>query len=354
MVTSSTFGYTLYRMTATIVPLAALAVSLVGTVIMVYAIILLCWPFRRMMEYCAHKSCVRKCLAQLESEKGKLPCWTCIFGGLKLVYGNEVDELEAKGKPTIYSICGRHVRPWLLAVLFLVVMFVCSCTIIAFWNAFLVDESNHCTSNMDCFAINSTTGYSITEDPLVNCSQYEQNYKIHCFRFIFDYASALGNAGGVLVLASVTMNVQAGLWVGASSQQGKICWYAGVITVTLLNTICAIGLIALPVMVHTIPLLTQTVVGTNRAQIQFFTYWSTFMCAFIFSGPILMVFSRRLKRETAFFGEEQYVSTANSRGVSVNSRGGSVLSTRGRNGTEPESELQHLTPKTAHHNYQLV
>lgn len=349
MLTDMSFSYVTYKSTVTIVPLVALSLSLVGTIITVYTIVLLCWPFRRMLESCAHKRSVRRFLAQVETEGGRLPCWTCIFGGLKLIYGKEIDEMEAKGKPTIYSICGRHVRPWLLAVLFLVVMFVCSCTLIAFWNTFLVDESMKCDSTMDCFALNSSTWDSVTEEPLTNCTTYQdQNFTIHCYKFVFNYASALGDAGGVLVLASVIMNVQAGLWVGASSQEGKIGWWCAVVAVTIMNIACSIGLLVSPFLVFLIPLFRDTVVSTNRSQIQFFTYWSTFMCAFIFSGPILMVFSRRLKRETTIFGEEQYVSTANSRGgsVLVPSAGGGELDQ-----SSDHLEWKQLNPKQTRTNY---
>ncbi len=346
------FNYSVYRTTVSTVPLVALSLSLFGTIVTVYAILLMCWPFRKMLESCAHKRTVRKFLAHVETEDGKLPCWTCIFGGLKLIYGKEIDELEAKGKPTVYSICGRHVRPWLLAMLFLVVMFVYTCTLIAFWNTFLVDESITCDSTMDCFAINSTTYSPISEEPIENCTKYEndENYTIHCYKFVFNYGSALGDAGGVLVLASVIMNVQAGLWVGASSQKGRVGWWCAVSTVTILNIIGSIGLLSLPMIVFTVPLFKETVVETNRAQIKFFTYWSTFMCAFIFSGPVLMVFSKRLKRETTIFGEEQYIST-------MNSRGGSALlapSLEDSLKDRAESEWKPLNPESARRSYSHV
>ena len=347
MLTDESFTYTTYKSTVTIVPLVALGISLVGTIITVYAIVLLCWPFRRMLDSCAHKKCVRKFLAQVETEGGRMPCWTCIFGGLKLIYGKEVSKQEVKGEPTVYSICGRHVRSWLLAVLFLVVMFVCSCTLIAFWNTFLVDESTKCDPSMDCFALNLTTTSLISEEPLENCTDYQDNhYAIHCYKFVFNYASALGNAGGVLVLASVIMNVQAGLWVGASSQRSKVAWWCGVIAVTIANMVCGIVLLATPFLVFLVPLFRDTIVDTNRSRIQFFTYWSTFMCAFIFSGPILVIFSRRLKKETTMFGEQQYVSTANSRADSVltHSAGGGELD-------RSDSEWRPLNPQQPHMNY---
>ena len=238
-------------------------------------------------------------LLQVEEKGSKLPCWTVIFGGLKLIYGHQLDEMEAKGKPTVYSICGRHIKAWLLVVLFMVVVFVCSCVVVAFWSEFLVEESSHCQSDTDCFALDDT--YTpLQQEPLTreNCTKFEStensNVTLRCFRFVFNYASALGNAGGVLVLASAVMNVQAGLWIGASSCQGKCGWSAAVAAVSTVNIVIEVVMFVLPFVVYYVPLLKETITKSSRSQVQFFTYWITFLCAFTFSGPVLTFFSRPL------------------------------------------------------------
>ena len=297
-----------------IAPLAALSLSLLGLIVTIYAIILICWPFHRNVIKFAQRRLPQRFIAEMEEDGGKIPCWTLIFGGLKLIYGHQVDELEAPGKPTIYSICGRHVRSWLLAVLFMVIIFVCTCTAVAFWNEFLVEQSQTCDSQMDCFGLDLHTYSPLYQEPLANCTDFESmdNVTISCYKFVFNYASALGNAGGVLVLASVIMNIQAGLWISASNQQGKCAWHCSVVSVAAMNIIIVTALCATPFIINFVPLFKETVWSTNRGLVQFFTYWSTFLSAFIFSGPILTIFSKRLRRETCIDGEELYQSVNSS------------------------------------------
>lgn len=311
------FGYNVYSYSAFIGPILLLGVSFLLMLVAVYAIILICWPFKKDIEKLADEEIPPSLMSDIRGQGKRIPCWTCIFGGLKLVYGHQLSECEHPHKTNVYIICGRHVKPWLLIVLFMVVIFVCSCTVVAFWCEFLIDESSHCDTSMDCFAIRPGGGV-IQQEPLENCTEYENdNYTIHCFRFSFDYADALGDAGGVLILATVIMNIQAGLWIGASSQEKKWAWYLAVAGVTVLNVVVEVGLIALPLIVHLVPLFKDKVINTDRNAVQFYTYWATFLCAFTISGPIFIIFSKRLRRQTAIGGIEQYVSTTNSRKVQM-------------------------------------
>ena len=292
------FSYNTYHYASFIAPLAALLFSLIGTIVSIYTVVLLCFPCRRKMKQLTQREIPHEILQQVEEKGSKLPCWTVIFGGLKLIYGHQLDEMEAKGKPTVYSICGRHIKAWLLVVLFTVVVFVCSCVVVAFWSEFLVEESYHCLSDVDCFVLDENRN-PLYQEPLLrdNCTEYESNdntnVTLHCFKFVFNYASALGNAGGVLVLASAVMNVQAGLWIGASACQGRVGWSLAVAGVSTLNIIIEVLMLGLPFAVYYIPLLQENITRSSRSQVQFFTYWLTFLCAFTFSGPVLTFFSRK-------------------------------------------------------------
>ena len=292
------FSYNTYQYASFIAPLAALLLSLVGTLVSIYTVIVLCLPCRRKMRQLTQKEIPHKILVEVEEKGGKIPCWTFIFGGLKLIYGHQVDEMEAKGKPTVYSICGRHVKSWLLVVLFMVVVFVCSCVAVAFWSEFLVEESYHCQSDVDCFALD---GYNspLWQEPLsdenctlVETSRSDSNVTLHCFKFVFNYASALGNAGGVLVLASAVMNIQTGLWISAGSCQGRCGWSLAVTAVSVVNIVIELAMFALPFIAYYVPLLRERLTKSTRNQVQFFTYWLAFLCAFTFSGPILTFFSK--------------------------------------------------------------
>ena len=293
------FSYNAYHYASFIAPLTALTFSLVGTMVSIYTIVLLCFPCRKKMMKLTEREIPHEILQQVEEKSSKVPCWTVIFGGLKLIYGHQLDEMEAKDKPTVYSICGRHIKAWLLVVLFIVVVFVCSCVVVAFWSEFLVEESYHCQSDVDCFVLDENRN-PLGQEALdrENCTEYESNEKanvtLHCFKFVFNYASALGNAGGVLVLASAVMNIQAGLWIGATSCRGKCGWSFAVTAISMINIVIEGLMLALPFAVYYIPLLQETITKSSRSQVQFFTYWITFLCAFTFSGPVLMFFSRPL------------------------------------------------------------
>lgn len=312
----SHLNYSTYNAAAYIAPIIILCSCLVLTVIAAYTLILICWPFKKDIKKLADEEMGPGTLLSGFRERGNpIPCWTCIFGGLKLIYGHQLDECHCKHPQmtNIYTVCGRHVRPWLLVVLFMVVIFVCSCTVVTFWCEFLVDEGDSCDDNrMDCFAMNKVGGGVVQETPLSleNCTEYQNdNYTIHCFRFSLNYASALGAAGGVLVLATVIMNAQAGLWIGASSQVGKRAWCLAVGGVTTLNVVVVAGLVAMPIVVHVVPFFKERVLSTDRNVVQFYTYWATFLSAFVISGPIFIIFSKRLRKEMTMDGIEQYIST---------------------------------------------
>ncbi len=332
------FHYSTYQYAAYIAPLIVLGISLIGLLVAVYAIILVCWPFKKGIERFADKEIPHSLMKDIEAADKKIPCWTCIFGGLKLVYGHQIDECEHHGHQNIYTICGRHVRPWLLVVLFMVVVFVCSCTVVTFWCQFLITESDRCNHHMDCFVRNETTK-EFPEIPVSNCSDYDNvtSYVMRCYRFSFNYADALGDAGGVMILATVIMNIQAGLWIGASSQTGKKTWYLAVMGVALLNIVIEVGLIATPLVVQFVPLLQSRITNTDKNAVQFYTYWATFLCAFTISGPIFIVFSKRLRRQTMVDGIEQYVSV-NSKNVRMSN---SAVNTDSESNGELDFSDQH-------------
>ena len=344
------FSYDTYHYVSLITPLAALLLSLVGMLVSIYTTVLLCFPCRRRMKQLTQREIPHEILVQVEETGSKLPCWTLIFGGLKMVYGHQVDEIETRGKSTVYMICGRHVKSWLLVVLFMVVVFVCSCVVVAFWNEFLVEESYSCQSDVDCFVLDENDA-PLHQEPLVreNCTEFElskdSNVTLRCFKFVFNYASALGNAGGVLVLASAVMNVQAGLWIGASACQGKLGRSVAIAAVATLNMIIEVAMFTLPFAVFYIPLLQETVTKTSRSQVQFFTYWITFLCAFTFSGPVLILFS---KQPSATIDDSEQNSTGSSTKLSL-----SGTAESGKNnykmrrpfsvgGGETDSEVKHI------------
>ena len=304
-------NYDIYWYTSFIFPLAILGVCLVSLLGASYAIILVCWPFKKKIEDLASEE-MPHLTAELKNKK--FPCWTPVVGALKLMYGTHIKECRSLRQQNVYIICGRHVRPWLLILLFTVVIFVMCCTGVSFWCNFIAMESNHCEKHMDCFAFNGSKLVEINgQKPLLNCSVYESDtshYDIHCFKFLFDYSGAIGDAGGIIIFASVIMNIQAGLWITASSMEGKVSWGISVAAVTIFNIVVVVCAIATPIIVHTVPLLKTTIINTDTTAVKFYTYLANFLFT---SGAVFIVFSKRLRFSTEIDGEEQYISTASSR-----------------------------------------
>ena len=158
-------------------------------------------------------------------------------------------------------------------------MFVYCCALVAFWTEFLLEESDTCTPDMDCFVFHQ----GALPINFENCSEYEQNssYTIECYRFVFDYAGALGNSGGVIVLATIIMNLHTLVWVKIRSQKNK-CWKVVTVVVdmvgfSIINVafICAMA----------IPLFRDQLFNTNRNILHSSAFYFTLLFTFIFSGP---------------------------------------------------------------------
>ena len=115
----------------------------------------------------------------------------------------------------MYFLFGKEIHRSMLVVLSWVVTCVYCCVAVAFWSEFLVEESDICSPQKDCFlhskAENRFTRIENCTDLYDNITYdgYDSMYDIQCFRFSFGFADALRNAVGVLVLATVLMNMQA-------------------------------------------------------------------------------------------------------------------------------------------------
>ena len=305
------YSYNTYNNLAFYLPLFILSFSCFLLIVSVYTIVLVGWPLKKKCTKLVDEEVPPHLMEEIREEGHKIPCWTIIYGGLKLIYESDLSECKHPHQ-NIYTIHGRHVRPWLLAVLFMVLVFICNCTLVGFWCEFLIEEGTHCASNMDCFAWNKTGDGGLVQKEALgeNCSTYDNrsSFSIQCFRFSFDYATAMGNAGGVMVLARIIMNLQAGLWIGASSIKGRCGWWFSVIGLTIANVAVDLFLIALPPIVHFIPLFHDRFLSTDRIAVKFYTYWFTFLSTFVISGPLFIIFSKRLSKVTTIDGVPQYVS----------------------------------------------
>ena len=173
------------------------------------------------------------------------PFWSFVNATVKFIYGEEFVIHQNGRRPTLY---GQDIPGFPLTILFSAIVFVFCCALLSFWTEFLLNETDTCTPDMDCFAV--YTNY--TEKGVIDylktspinfekCSEYEHktNYTIRCFRFVFDYAGALGNSGGVIVLAKISMNLHTLLWAKAVSLKRTVWLVLAVLGVTVIDLVCS-------------------------------------------------------------------------------------------------------------------
>ena len=276
------FHYKTYYYIAFVVPLIFLCICFLLVLAAIYTLVL------------SSLSCLKlsfTCPSFITQFNGGMKAF--FFEGLKLIYGDKLKKCK-KNDTVTYTLFGHRVRTWVMAVLFLVFTFVCCCTVVAFWSEFLVSETNHCDTSshtIDCFVQNiSQDGYGEYIPVMENCSDYENdNFTVSCFKFVFDYAGALGNTGGVLVLASVIMNVQSGLWIGAVAIKRKIWKILAVCALLVSLILASIFTLCLCTVVPGVQLFSEPILGTRRKILTFYVYVSTFILAFIFSGPVITI-----------------------------------------------------------------
>ena len=86
-----------------------------------------------------------------------------------------------------------------------------------FWEKFVFEVTFTCAPDIDCYdyssrAITSSRSY-------INCSEEVTVSELRCFRVVLDWSTALGAAGGLLVLASITIAVLP--WIILKVTNGK-------------------------------------------------------------------------------------------------------------------------------------
>ena len=217
----------------------------------------------------------------------KFPFKALIMSALKILYGHDIVEEKRRGGLSKVTIYGRIAGPVALYFQFTLIVIVFVCSAMAFWSEFLLDKNDRCDSQMDCFAFYAENISTVQENPLENCTDFENNnYTIECFKFVFDYADALGNSGGVLILAKVVASLHMTLWVGLASLSPSIFtkWKGLILS-------CSHFMILLFIMVIVLIIITAVPVSGfefNMKSLQFFPYGLAFSFVFIFSGPFFV------------------------------------------------------------------
>ena len=210
----------------------------------------------------------------------KFPHRLFLLSALKTMYGHDVDEQKETGKIMIY---GRSVGFLGQYFQFASIVVVFSCSAVAFWTTFLIDESDQCNPQMDCFTFCVLNDHRML-NPLENCTYYEEkNCTIECFKFSFQYADALGNSGGVLALSKVIVSLHATVWIAIASlsSQPRAKWLRILAIVYIFLTLTIAAVIS---KVFTSMQNYSSPVDIKKT-IEFLAYTCAIEAVFLVSGP---------------------------------------------------------------------
>ena len=213
--------------------------------------------------------------------------WTAAFKILRQVYG---DELQKQDKE--FTLYGRKLSKLKVVLLLQAIVIIFFCVLVSFWSELLVDQSDICNINMDCFALNSSRAEPVQSDPLSyeNCTEFQEDeYKIECYSFDFNYIDAIGNSGCVLIVGGFIMTTQAGLVAGLVTlkERSKKCGKYASIILLLLHLVTSGLVLLLILLLMLVPVLRESIQNTNNSIVQFTAYYVTLLYTYIVSVYVL-------------------------------------------------------------------
>ncbi len=148
-------------------------------------------------------------------------CGGCSFSFayelLSITYGGKLKIKKRYDKKISkqVSLHGFELNRLTVILLFNGIISVYICAFTTFFSKLLITESTgQCNLGMDCFALNVSSRSLVQEDSLQeNCLEYLSNtsYIIQCYKLSFNYASAIGSTGGILLVGSFVLKTQAAL-----------------------------------------------------------------------------------------------------------------------------------------------
>ena len=200
------------------------------------------------------------------------------FQVLRLVYGNSLKGVASKTDGRIViTLYGRRLYPAYVGSLFAALVLIYFCIIVAFFSELFVTESTGvCNIHMDCFA-NTSTGLLVQQKALQSeCIdiQNDSSYLIRCYKLSFNYVTALGNAGGVLVFGYFIMTYQTpfleeSIYIGASKKSYLIFIISNI-------SIIMVVAVILGLLLGLVPEFRASAFASKKTILQFSTYAVTF------------------------------------------------------------------------------
>ena len=224
-----------------------------------------------------------------------------LLSAMKIMYAHDVDEQKETGNISIY---GRRVGPTGQYLQFASIVIVFACSAMAFWIKFLIDESDHCDPRMDCFTscVLAPNGLPRPLSP-ENCTYYEKDCIIKCFTFAFQYADALGNSGGVLILSKVVASIHATVWIGIASRssQPRAKWQRTHAIFYIISSLIIV--VFFWEVVLFVPSLRSLISGLKKG-IEFWAYTYAFTTVFLVSGPVFILTTQPLEDDNERTAED--------------------------------------------------
>ena len=126
---------------------------------------------------------------------------------MRNVFGNVFKKGEDDTKEHPQTIAFNFIVPTVyMYLLSFIVLQIFSLSLGIFWEKFVFEVTFICAPDIDCYD-SSLKAIIPPSYNYVNCSEEVTVSEIICFRIVLDWGTALGAAGGLLVLASITIAV---------------------------------------------------------------------------------------------------------------------------------------------------
>ena len=118
------------------------------------------------------------------------------------------EDSDEKPQSTLHG----HEVPMFSVLMFLMYLAsICLIISMVFINTLLVQRTMSCDADVDCFLVDISTSFDLSEQDLyttpVSCNNLTDDSVFICYKFQFDLANALAVAGGLITIAKLTINI---------------------------------------------------------------------------------------------------------------------------------------------------
>ena len=127
-----------------------------------------------------------------------------MYAAVSAIFRNAI-KMETNKNETFYVFLDRKISHFFIPGLFLPALFLMipgliSCSILTFWEVYLIEVSFTCDPNLDCFPYDADNNTNLQDDPVLSCTNLgmSDNITIICYHFAINFTDAAGVIGGLL------------------------------------------------------------------------------------------------------------------------------------------------------------